>query len=84
MTAFLDMTGQRFGSVTALRVSERPVRVEIPPGVAHGWISLGNEPLVVLNMPDLPYDGTDEYRTDPRGPVATGLPAVDFHEKCDG
>lgn len=59
-------------------------RLDIPPGVAHGWIALGNEDAHVLNIVSRAYDGTQERRCDPHGPVAPGLPAWDWRARRDG
>lgn len=60
------------------------LRVDIPPGVAHGWIALGNEDAHVLNLVSRAYDGTQERRCDPHGPVAPGLPAWEWRARRDG
>jgi dTDP-4-dehydrorhamnose 3,5-epimerase-like enzyme len=60
------------------------LRVDIPPGVAHGWIALGNEDAHVLNLVSRAYDGTQERRCDPHGPVAPGLPAWEWRSRRDG
>jgi dTDP-4-dehydrorhamnose 3,5-epimerase-like enzyme len=60
------------------------LRVDIPPGVAHGWIALGGEDAHVLNLVSREYDGTQERRCDPHGPVAPGLPAWDWRARRDG
>lgn len=66
--------------------AERPVRVEVPPGVAHGWLALGSSPLTILNMPSRPYDGTDERRRNPHVPPTTALSflVVDWRDPGDG
>ena len=49
----------------------QPGLVRIPPGVWHGFVALGGEPAVVLNLPNLPYDyqAPDERRRDPFDPT---------------
>lgn len=59
-------------------------RLDIPPGVAHGWIALGADDAHVLNVVSRAYDGTAERRCDPHGPVAPGLPAWDWRARRDG
>jgi dTDP-4-dehydrorhamnose 3,5-epimerase-like enzyme len=59
-------------------------RLDIPPGVAHGWIALGSDDAHVLNLVSRAYDGTQERRCDPHGPVAPGLPAWDWRARRDG
>lgn len=59
-------------------------RLDIPPGVAHGWIALGGEDAHVLNVVSRAYDGVQERRCDPHGPVAPGLPAWDWRARRDG
>lgn len=59
-------------------------RLDIPPGVAHGWIALGSEDAHVLNIVSRAYDGVMERRCDPHGPVAPGLPAWDWRARRDG
>lgn len=60
------------------------LRVDIPPGVAHGWIALGNEDAHVLNLVSRAYTGVQERRCDPHGQVAPGLPAWDWRARRDG
>lgn len=67
-----------------LGIDRAPVRVEIPPGVAHGWRALGGEEALVLNCVSEEYDGSDERRCDPHGPVAPGLPPFDWLKRLDG
>lgn len=44
--------------------SHAPSLVKVPPGLYHGFTSLGNKVAVVLNIPDRPYltDNPDECR----------------------
>ena len=44
-----------------------PVLLQIPPGVWHGQMALGNEPSYLLNIPTEHYDraNPDELRADP-------------------
>ena len=60
------------------------LRVDIPPGVAHGWIALGGEDAHVLNLVSRAYTGVQERRCDPHGQVAPGLPAWDWRARRDG
>lgn len=39
-----------------------PKVVVIPPGWWHGFTPVGNEPCVIVNAPDMPYDPGDEER----------------------
>lgn len=58
----------RAGSATLGRVDEhvmgdhRPIALLIPPGVYHGYQTLGVAPSLLLNFPTQLYDGTDEHR----------------------
>jgi dTDP-4-dehydrorhamnose 3,5-epimerase-like enzyme len=65
-----------------LDATRAPVRVEVPPGVAHGWLAL--EDCAILNCVSREYDGTDEWRTDPHGPVGDLWPSLDWREPLDG
>jgi dTDP-4-dehydrorhamnose 3,5-epimerase len=57
--------------------------VSIPPGVAHGWLALGDAEAWVLNLCSQEYDGTDEWRRNPNdGPVAE-IP-FNWRERRDG
>jgi dTDP-4-dehydrorhamnose 3,5-epimerase len=52
-----------FGVRNTLYVgSLRPWRLVIPPGVAHGYKVLGNEPGVLVYLTSRKYDGSDEGR----------------------
>ena len=53
--------------------------MEVLPGVAHGWIAL--EDCAILNCVSHEYQGDDEFRTDPHGPVC---PVKDWPGKTDG
>jgi len=59
-----------------------PVSVEVLPGVAHGWIAL--EDCAILNCVSHEYQGDDEYRTDPHGPVMPDGPTYDWFRRRDG
>lgn len=81
----------RYASATGLPAAEIELdsalgclRVDIPPGVAHGWIALGSKDAHVLNLVSRAYDGTQERRCDPHGPVAPGLPAWEWRARRDG
>jgi dTDP-4-dehydrorhamnose 3,5-epimerase len=49
--------------------THRPLLVQIPAGVYHGWKCISTEPSLVINVPTAPYDHTapDEYRLAPHG-----------------
>lgn len=67
-----------------LDATRNPIRVEVPPGVAHGWLALGSAEALILNCVSRCYDGTDEHRCDPHGPVAPGLPTYLWRRCRDG
>lgn len=67
-----------------LDATRNPIRVEVPPGVAHGWLALGATEALILNCVSREYDGTQERRCDPHGPVAPGLPPYDWLARRDG
>lgn len=58
----------RDGSATKGRVDEfvmgddRPIALLIPPGVYHGYQTIGTRPSLLLNFPTELYDGGDEFR----------------------
>ena len=41
---------------------DRPLRVDIPPRTPHGWINIGTNPSVILNLCSHVYTGKDEWR----------------------
>jgi dTDP-4-dehydrorhamnose 3,5-epimerase len=45
----------------------RPLLVQIPPGIFHGWMCVSQEEAVMINIPSEAYDYTDpdEERIDP-------------------
>lgn len=45
----------------------RPILVQIPKGVYHGFKAIGSQPAIALNIPDRVYDykSPDEMRADP-------------------
>jgi len=49
--------------------TQRPLLVQIPARVYHGWKCVSIEPSLVINVPTEPYqyDAPDEYRLDPHG-----------------
>ncbi|MBI4346365.1 MAG: dTDP-4-dehydrorhamnose 3,5-epimerase family protein [Elusimicrobia bacterium] len=51
----------------------RPLAILIPPGVYHGYQTLGTVPSLLLNFPTELYDGTDERR------VPHDDPSVPYH-----
>lgn len=52
-----------FGGRNTLYVGElRPWRILIPPGVAHGYKVIGNEPAMLVYVTDRHYDPQDEGR----------------------
>ena len=58
----------REGSATKGRIDEhiigdhRAVAILIPPGVYHGYQTIGVEPSLLINFPTELYDGGDEHR----------------------
>lgn len=58
----------RDGSPTHGRLDElvmgddRPLAVLIPPGIYHGYQTIGTRASLLLNLPTELYDGTDEFR----------------------
>jgi dTDP-4-dehydrorhamnose 3,5-epimerase len=48
---------------------QNPIRVTVPKGVYHGWKCISQEPSLVLNLPDKPYnyEHPDEVRVAPHG-----------------
>ncbi len=44
-----------------------PLRIQIPPGVCHGFKCISNEETIVINIPTevYNYDDPDEFRIDP-------------------
>ncbi len=71
----LVLVDTREGSSTHGEVNEffigtqRPLLVQIPSRVYHGWKCVSVEPSLVINVPSEPYryDAPDEYRLDPHG-----------------
>ena len=61
-----------------------PSFVEVPPGVAHGWLALGPGDSEILNLPTRSYDGRQERRCDPHGPVYPGGPTYEWRRSRDG
>jgi len=49
--------------------SQRPLLVQVPNLVYHGWKCISEEPSLVVNVPTEPYayDDPDEYRQAPHG-----------------
>ncbi len=49
--------------------TQKPLLVQIPPRVYHGWKCISVEPSLVVNVPSEPYryNSPDEYRLDPHG-----------------
>ena len=49
--------------------TQKPLLVQIPAGVYHGWKCISVEPSLVINVPTVPYDyaNPDEYRLAPHG-----------------
>lgn len=39
--------------------------VVVPPGIAHGWVALGDTEAIMINCCSHEYNGTDEYRISP-------------------
>ena len=44
------------------RLSLRPWQIRIPPGVAHGYKVIGEQPSTLVYLTDRTYDPTDEGR----------------------
>jgi dTDP-4-dehydrorhamnose 3,5-epimerase len=63
--AVLPLYDGRSGSATFGAVEERvadgkePFAVFVPPGVYHGYKTLGTSPALIVNFPDRVYDPTD-------------------------
>lgn len=60
-----------FGQTQAVVMGEfKPLLLQIPPEVWHGYVPLGGEPAVVLNIPTEAYNAQepDELRRDPFDP----------------
>lgn len=56
---------QTYGEVNEFFIGERNnLLVKIPPGVYHGYKTIGMEPSLLINFPTEPYDraNPDEYR----------------------
>lgn len=69
------------GQVVEVAFGERRhCLVTIPAGVWHGFKNIGTTESMVLNLPDVPYDGVspDEERVEPHGPPGPGLPGYDW------
>jgi dTDP-4-dehydrorhamnose 3,5-epimerase len=49
--------------------TQKPLLVQIPAGVYHGWKCISQEPSLVVNVPTEPYrhDAPDEFRLEPHG-----------------
>jgi dTDP-4-dehydrorhamnose 3,5-epimerase len=52
--------------------TQRPLLVQIPARIYHGWKCISLEPSLVINVPSEPYQyGTpDEYRLEPHGTLS--------------
>lgn len=70
-TVLLPLYDGREGSATRGSLTELVARpgepwfaLFVPPGVWHGYRTLGSEPALILNFPDRPYhaDAPDEHR----------------------
>ena len=55
------------GSVDDMVVGPLKAVIFVPPGVFHGYRTLGQEPALIVNIPDQLYDASapDEVRVDP-------------------
>ncbi|MCL4508535.1 MAG: dTDP-4-dehydrorhamnose 3,5-epimerase family protein [Chloroflexi bacterium] len=52
-----------FGHVNSLFAGfDRPLLIQIPPGVMHGWKALLPPELIVVNFQTHPYDPSDEFK----------------------
>jgi len=57
-----------YGSVNQFYIGvHKPLLVQIPPGVFHGWMCIGKEEAIIINIPSEAYDhgNPDEERLDP-------------------
>jgi dTDP-4-dehydrorhamnose 3,5-epimerase len=71
----LVLVDTREGSPTSGAINEfyigtqKPLLVQIPPRVYHGWKCISVEPSLVVNVPTEPYrhGAPDEYRLEPHG-----------------
>ena len=57
-----------FGNVQDFEISlDKPILVQIPPGIYHGFKCISEEEAIVINTVTVPYDknNPDEYRVDP-------------------
>ena len=74
----LVLVDTREGSPTRNLVNEfflgvhRPLLVQVPKLVYHGWKCISPEPSIVINVPDEPYnrDDPDERRLAPHGTLS--------------
>lgn len=55
----------------------------VPPGVAHGWKSIGQEEAWVLNLCSHEYDGTDEWRRPAHSGPSNNL-TFNWNKEVDG
>ncbi len=56
------------GEINELFIGEKkPMLVQIPKGVYHGFKAIGNQPAIALNIPDkvYNYESPDEMKADP-------------------
>lgn len=69
----LALYDKRIDSPTFKRVNEfyigihNPRLIHIPPGICHGWMCVGSQEAIVINMPTMAYNynDPDEHRIDP-------------------
>lgn len=58
----LDVRGGSLGSINSLRIeANQECSILIPRGVAHGFLSVGQKPLILRYLVDNYYDGKDEH-----------------------
>lgn len=86
MFVFYDLrpgSNERFHEF-AVDAARGTVLIEVPPGVAHGWIANGNQESAVLNLPSIGYTGQQERRCDPHGPIKPNGPRYEWRRGRDG
>jgi dTDP-4-dehydrorhamnose 3,5-epimerase len=84
LVAMVDLRGDEIPEVEEYVLDwRRPYRLDVPPGFAHGWMALGNEPARILNLCSQEYDGLDELRRPAHeGPCIGAF--YDWHQNRDG
>lgn len=67
----------------AVSAEGAPVRVDVPPGWAHGWYNPAPQDAWILNLCSQEYDGTDEFRCPAGDGPLPGIPH-DWRRDRDG